>query len=73
MFNELGKIKTTALSFKCRICNENIVVRYLTKGEVAKCKSCGSENIDPENVIEVDDLSYEDYIKDAIEMRVSRV
>ncbi|MBU1627222.1 hypothetical protein KKB18_07630, partial [bacterium] len=55
-----------ALSFKCRNCNENIVVLYLTKGEIAKCKSCGSENIVPEDAIEVDDLSYEDKVQDNI-------
>ena len=33
------------LYFPCSNCNENITVRYLKVGEIAKCKNCGLESL----------------------------
>ena len=49
------------LKFKCRNCGEDIVVKYLSKGEVAKCKACGVENVVPPDAISSDDAVYENY------------
>ena len=51
-----------ALKFKCQNCDEDIIVKFLKVGETAKCKSCGSENVVPETVVEVEDEA--DYSKD---------
>lgn len=35
------------MEFYCFKCNEIITIKYLTPGEIAKCKNCGAENIVP--------------------------
>lgn len=41
-----------ALKFKCSNCDEDIIVRFLSVGETAKCRSCGAENVVPETAVE---------------------
>ena len=43
------------LKFKCSGCNETIYLRYLTVGEVAKCKNCGGHNVVPPNAASFSD------------------
>jgi hypothetical protein len=40
------------LKFNCDGCGREIVVKYLRKGEVAKCRMCGVEMVVPESAIE---------------------
>ena len=44
-----------ALKFRCRNCDEDIVVRFLKVGETAKCQDCGSSNPVPESAESIDD------------------
>jgi DNA-directed RNA polymerase subunit RPC12/RpoP len=41
-----------AFKFNCPSCNSEIVVKYLKVGERAKCWSCGTEAVVPENAAE---------------------
>jgi len=41
-----------ALKFKCANCGKEIVVKFLGKGEMAKCRSCGAETVVPEQAVE---------------------
>jgi hypothetical protein len=41
-----------ALKFKCQNCSEDIVVKFLRVGEIAKCRSCGKENAVSETATE---------------------
>lgn len=52
-----------ALKFRCENCGEDIAVRFLTVGEVAKCKSCGANNSVPESAEEISDEAAESIIK----------
>jgi uncharacterized RDD family membrane protein YckC len=38
-----------ALTFRCRKCQNPILVKYLKIGEIAECKSCGTPNAVPES------------------------
>jgi DNA-directed RNA polymerase subunit RPC12/RpoP len=40
------------LKFNCDRCGREIVVKYLRKGEVAKCRACGIEMLVPESAVE---------------------
>jgi len=42
-----------ALKFKCPKCGEDIIVRFLKVGEVAKCRNCGTDTPVPENAMEI--------------------
>jgi len=37
------------MDIKCQNCGSTITVKYLTKGEIAKCKNCGADNIVPDD------------------------
>lgn len=43
------------LKFNCDGCGEEIVVKYLRKGELAKCRACGVEMVVPESAVESGD------------------
>jgi len=43
-----------SLKFYCLNCGATLVVKFLKKGERAKCRSCGIEVYVPDNAIEVD-------------------
>lgn len=49
-----------SLKFNCDNCGRNVVVKYLNKGEKAKCKSCGAEMIVPIDAIETDEKPWYD-------------
>jgi len=44
-----------ALKFKCKNCGEDIIVRYLKVGEIAKCRHCSAENEVPETATVTDE------------------
>ncbi|MEO0288536.1 MAG: hypothetical protein ABIN00_02760 [candidate division WOR-3 bacterium] len=41
-----------ALKFKCSKCENEIIVKFLKIGEIAKCPYCGKENVVPDDAIE---------------------
>jgi DNA-directed RNA polymerase subunit RPC12/RpoP len=43
------------LKFKCAKCEKEIVVKFLKKGEIAKCRFCGAEVIVPEDAIDTEE------------------
>lgn len=50
-----------ALKFKCTGCGEDIIVRYLKVGEVARCRNCGAEMaVPPTAVATTEKPSYEE-------------
>ena len=55
-----------ALKFRCENCGEDIAVRFLTVGEVAKCKSCGAGNSVPDSAEEISDEAAGSIIKTAV-------
>jgi transcription elongation factor Elf1 len=46
-----------ALKFNCSGCGQEIIVKHLKVGEVAKCRNCGAETKVPETAIETDEQS----------------
>lgn len=44
-----------ALKFKCKNCGEDIIVRHLKVGEIAKCRHCGAEAEVPETATVTDE------------------
>lgn len=44
-----------ALKFKCKNCGEDIIVKHLKPGEIAKCRLCGAENEVPETATPTDE------------------
>ena len=52
-----------ALKFQCKICGEDIAVRFLKVGEAAECKSCGASNAVPESAEEISPEAAESIIK----------
>ena len=51
----MGKYEIVALKFKCKNCNEFVIIRFLKIGEVVKCFNCGAENIIPESAVQTDE------------------
>lgn len=47
-----------SLKFFCSNCNNQIVVKYLKVGEVAKCWKCGTMNTVPASATFTDEISY---------------
>ena len=43
-----------ALKFRCSDCDEDIITKFLKVGEIAKCRSCGAENLVSETAVETD-------------------
>jgi hypothetical protein len=45
------------LKFRCKVCNSDIIIRFLKIGEIAKCKFCDTNNMVPEtaNIITEDE------------------
>lgn len=41
--------------FKCEKCGEEIVVKFLKKGEIAKCRFCGAESVVSEDAIKTEE------------------
>ena len=62
-----------ALKFRCENCGEDIAVRFLTVGEVAKCKSCGASNPVPESAEEISDEAAEYLIKAPVSESAKRI
>ena len=62
-----------ALKFRCENCGEDIAVRFLTVGEVAKCKSCGAGNSVPESAEEISDEAAEHLIKAPVSESAKRI
>jgi len=52
-----------ALKFVCPNCGNEIVVKYLKPGELAKCRDCGAEVIVPEDADLFPDSEYYSFIK----------
>ena len=40
------------LKFNCKKCGKKIIVQFLKKGETTKCRSCGAQNVIPEDAVE---------------------
>ena len=62
-----------ALRFRCENCGKDIAVRFLTVGEVAKCKSCGASNSVPESAEEISDDAAERMIKTPVSESVEDI
>ncbi|HDS01454.1 MAG TPA: DUF4328 domain-containing protein [candidate division Zixibacteria bacterium] len=45
-----------ALEFTCIRCGNKIIVKYIRKGEIAVCRSCGAKNVVPETAAGVAEL-----------------
>jgi predicted RNA-binding Zn-ribbon protein involved in translation (DUF1610 family) len=41
-----------ALKFKCDNCGKEVIVKYLRRGETAKCRFCGVETVVPDDAVE---------------------
>ena len=54
-----------ALKFNCPNCNEDIVTRYLSVGEVAECKKCRGGVVIPQDAITFSDDEAEALPKNA--------
>ena len=55
--------ESMALKFNCPNCNEDIVTRYLSVGEVAECKKCRGGVVIPQDAITFSDDEAEVEIK----------
>lgn len=55
------KINRRPLKFYCAACAKAIIVKYLQKGDKARCPACGKLNIVPPNAVETDEKP--NYIK----------
>ena len=62
-----------ALKFRCENCGEDIAVRFLTVGEVAKCRSCGASNSVPDSAEEISDQAAEHMIKAPVSQPVEDI
>jgi len=49
-----------ALKFNCQGCNELIISKFLKKGEIAKCKKCGSATTIPEDAEGITNVEIQD-------------
>lgn len=47
-----------ALKFSCKECGQDIIVRHLKAGEIAKCMRCGAENPVPTTAVQTDEAPY---------------
>ena len=62
-----------ALKFRCENCGKAIAVRFLTVGEVAKCKSCGANNSVPESAEEISAEAAESIVKAPVSESVEAI
>ena len=52
-----------AIKFQCRNCGKDIAVRFLTVGEAAECRHCGTSNAVPESAEDISDAAAASMIK----------
>lgn len=62
-----------ALKFQCKNCGEDIAVRFLTVGVVAKCKSWGASNSVPESAESISDEAAKSITKASVFRPVERI